>query len=193
MLRVMSPGDLKGYCLKKPQGPQFELLAGAVTDITRDGRDFIVRLSGMAYGRWMSAYIRFSDREMSDRKMLATRLVASQVKRGDFLSVFLMHKNKERVALDFKFYGHWRFHGWAGEKNVFIGKIYNFSNDCAWFCDYSPRNGGKKTYSWQVCFEPQVMDSARRFLSQGNPFAICICGSQIGGTGQYLCHTFDVI
>ena len=130
MLRILDSKELDGYALKTKGGPAFELLSGNVLYIRKNSdSDFHIWIQGTFWynGKctYKTAKIRFKNRG-ADRKMMATRVLSSGLRQGDYISVFVMKQNNERVALDFKFHGLWRFHGYNGEINVVIGKIYEW-------------------------------------------------------------------
>lgn len=196
MLRVLNPKQLEGYVFKNVCSIPFELLAGNVAAVLKDGQDYILTLEGTEYrgGRIIKqrAHIRFSDRG-PDREMLATRITAAHIKRGSFMSVFCMQKNAERIALDFRFYGLWRFHGYQGEINVLLGKTFGLYRNGQQLSTKFVEYGGGKTFERIVSFrEKQIADAAKRYIEGNNPFTICKCGPE-RNRNCYDCFAFEVL
>lgn len=201
MLRILNSTELNGFCLKNPGGPPFELLAGNVISITPDGNDYIVCLRGTVYEessyQQKFARIRFKDRG-ANRKMLATRLEAVNLAVGNFVSVFCMISNGERIALEFRFNGRWVFRGWAGEKNVIIGKVISFKDKPPYAFAKFMEYGYKKQeaqYTWYVQFTKTAAEYARMYLSKDSPFTVCVCGAgkKVDQQFWYYCNSFEVI
>lgn len=203
MLRIMGSKELDGFVFRTPGGPCCELLGGLVTSVQESDKDFVIKISGPVLQNGIlshrSATVIFSDRG-GDRKMLATRVIGSKICIGNYLSVLCMQRNGKRIALDFKFYGHWSLRGYLGEKNVFIGKMYDYTpSDRAAtvrFLDYNKYRN--HYYRWPVEIrDPEILFSLQMQYSRGSdaPFAVCKCGSKIGGRQEdyYECKDLDVL
>lgn len=202
MLRILDSKELDGYALKTKGGPPFELLSGYVIYIRRNSAsDYHVWIQGTYWhnGRCSNktAKIRFKNRG-ADRKMLAARILSSGLQQGNYISVFVMHQNYERVALDFKFHGLWRFHGYNGEINVVIGKIYEWIDQGtirAKFMDCEKKN---RSFVRYIYFRGRAAEAARKCLSPSSdsPIVVCICSQEWKDQDQascYLCRAFEVV
>lgn len=200
MLRVLDRTELEGFVFKDPGGPPCELLYGDVAFIqqTEDGSRLYLRGPVSANGgtiRICTARIEFIDRG-PDRKMLDTRLRAANVKLGDSLSVLCMLRDNQRIAMDFKYTGKWRLKGYAGEKNVLLGKTYDFGIVKGFpkvrFLDYNKNRGD--FFRRDVWFpKGPIQEAARNLLSGGNK-AICICGAEDPlMKDNFICRKFELI
>ena len=91
MLRILSSSQLEGYVIKGRGGPPWELLAGTVAKIQQDGEALLVCISGSNIENGMiktrTAKVVFVDDYGEYRKMLKTRVVASKIQIGSYISV----------------------------------------------------------------------------------------------------------
>lgn len=199
MLRILDSRQLDGFVVKSPGGPPFELLSGTIADIcSRPKGGFNVRIRGSYVSgtgtKIMSASLAFIDRG-SDRKLLATRLIAAKAQKGKFISALVMIHDNERIVLDFKYSGLWNLKGYLGEKNVLIGKGYDFTISCqqrdiasAIFPDYN-RSG--QCFRRKVYFADECLKMAISAFQSETHSMICICGPGEGDC--YHCNELAII
>lgn len=204
MLRILNSSELDGYVLQSPGGPPCELLCGTIASIQHTKEGCWVKIRGTNFEdgifRVRSATIKFVDRG-ADRRMLETRIVASKARIGTFISVLVMIQNNERIALDFKHSGLWRLKGFEGEKNVLLGKTYDFAQSKnsvkIKFLDYSRRRSAPYKRYARFSNENLIQAAKESFsVPELHPFAVCICGSEEkeeNGEQSYECHAFEIL
>lgn len=202
MLRLLDQRQLDGYVFQSPGAPPCELLSGNIMYIYEFEDSMVVYLRGSMFenGAWVSrtAKVLFRDRG-ADRKLLATRFKASKAEVGSYMSVLIMIQNKERIVLDFKFHGLWRLSGYLGEKNVILGKAFDYSErqgvGSVKFLDYNNRGPGQKLYKRFIRFKESTLQYASVFQTRDKPFAVCICGpeSKNSSYSTYDCEWFEIL
>ncbi len=203
MLRILGPTDLEGYVFQSPGAPRCELLVGVISkvQITQDAMIVTIRGENEENGQKImrSATIFFKNRGNS-RKMLKTRGIAAGLTNGVFISILSMQRNNQRIAMDFKFSGLWRFKGYKGEINVIFGK-YNdllIQNNLVSFRFFDYNASEKFYYRWTVDIAaPQLLEQAKKdfFSVSKNQACICVCGPSIveKGTHSYNCIWYEMI
>lgn len=201
MLRIFDSTELEGYVFKSPGGPQCELFGGRIADIKKEEDSYIVTLCAKEFenGKYMDRFVKiyFFDRG-ANRKMCATRLIASRAYKGAYITVLTMYRNDMRIALEFRYEGLWRLNGYNGEKNVVLGKIQDIIDTREDFqiSFLEQKNEQSVIFKRQVRFTGKdIISYARKFLSANDIFALCICGEEKkqDGISEYDCFAFEVI
>lgn len=201
MLRIFDSTELDGYVFKSPGGPQCELFGGHIADIKKEEDAYIVTLSAKEFenGTYIERFVKiyFMDRG-ANRKMCATRLIASRAHKGAYITVLTMYRNDKRIALEFRYEGLWRLNGYHGEKNVLLGKIRDIkeTEETYQICFLEQKHEQSAAFKRKVRFTgKEIIPYARKFLDTNDIFALCICSEEKkrDGISEYDCIAFEVI
>ncbi len=203
MLRVLGPADLEGFVFQSPGAPRCELFAGVISkvQITQDAMIVTIRGENEENGQKImrSATILFENRGGS-RKMLMTRGIAAGLTSGVFVSILSMQRNNQRIAMDFKFSGLWRFKGYKGEINVLFGKYSDLriQNNIVSFRFWDYNASEHFYYRWTVDITAtQILEEEKIDFSsvKRKEACICICGPSIVAKGihSYNCIWYEMI
>lgn len=186
MLRILSSSQLEGYVIKGRGGPPWELLAGTVAKIQQDGEALLVCISGSNIENGMiktrTAKVVFVDDYGEYRKMLKTRVVASKIQIGSYISVLCKIKAQERIAADFKYSGLWNFSGYKGKMSVIIGNtpFLRTADDGALIAEFLDKDRAHEVlYSRIVQFSGEEIKKAASLYMTGQSRSVCICGPRI--------------
>lgn len=188
MLRILSSSQLEGYVVKGKGGPPWELLAGNVAKVQQDGDALLVWISGSNVEngiiRTRTAKIVFLDDYAEYRKMLKTRIIASKIQVGSYISVLCKIKAQERIASDFKYSGLWSFSGYKGRMSVVVGNtpFLMESKDGVLVAEFLDKDKAHEVvYSRVVRFSrADIKKAASLYMTCPKSRSICICGPRIG-------------
>lgn len=114
--------------------------------------------------------------------MLKTRVVASKIQIGSYISVLCKIKAQERIAADFKYSGLWNFSGYKGKMSVIIGNtpFLRTADDGALIAEFLDKDRAHEVlYSRIVRFSGEEIKKAASLYMTGQSRSVCICGPRI--------------
>lgn len=201
MLRILDHHELEGYVFSETGGPRCELFGGRITDIRKQEKSYMVKINAKEFENGVyierSVWVSFIDRG-PNRKMCATRLIASKAYVGAFISVLTMYRNDTRIVMEFRYNGLWRLKGYAGEKNVLIGKVqrYEISEEYLKIQFEDKKRSSETFFVRNVSFTKEpIRTCASRYLTKDDTYVICICGPEqkFNSIPEYECKAFEVV
>lgn len=204
MLRLLDKNRTAGYVFDSDRGPACELVHGVVRDITENGYGYTVTLIGTENQNGVAVEatlpILFENRG-SGRKLLATRVTASRMKPGMYVSALCMIRNREHVVLDFKFKGLWRLKGYKGEMNILTGfpaqTIHTRDGKLGVLFLDSNTSGSRKFQRYAVFDKPDILPQARNAFEghtgKNSLRTVCLCGPEYKkeDCSLYRCKAFE--
>ena len=179
-MRILNPVLLDGYVVPGSGAPRFELLFGKVIDYNDNGRRVIAKLKNGPEDK--EETVVFQNLEGDHSRLLRERFYMAKIKKGSWISVLVKLSNYEKIVIEFRFVGLWRFPlkrrevNKPIERNVLLGNPSNIrrvnGGTCFNLVEEDDSTGKKYTRHIHISSDIQFKNVEK------NCFVICVCGPE---------------